>query len=365
MSTPITPQYCLLKTVRRWPYTKTSKINQVVLKRFFDKEPFFDRIWDLYIVEYSSNRNDIVVPLEQVKTFFRQTEAETAVALLRSDRELALDLGPSTNHAIRLVGRSSSWDDYEGLFATSLSPPSFPAREHTSTSTNPPIKGPRQNRAAKSDKKRQTQIENRRNMLRSAVEIFNGEGDCTFFSIDIESWERNHDIVTEVGLTKYTPSTKVDQGGTIGEKISDHIIIKEHRRYKNGNYVADASGNFEFGNSRLVPLAETKEAIVAFMCAPEKYQRILIGHDINADIEYLRKLGYDDELKDFSMIFDTAEIWKAFADTFDGIGLSRLCSELDISAWNLHNAGNDARYTMEAFVKMISRTANGEGRFSR
>ncbi|KAF3121243.1 hypothetical protein TWF703_002002 [Orbilia oligospora] len=202
-------------------------------------------------------------------------------------------------------------------------------------------------------------------MLRSAVEIFNGEGDCTFFSIDIESWERNHGIVTEVGLTKYTPSTKVDQGGTIGEKISDHIIIKEHRRYKNGNYVADASGNFEFGNSRLVPLAETKEAIVAFMCTPEKYQRILIGHDINADIEYLRKLGYDDELKDFSMIFDTAEIWKAFADTFDGIGLSRLCSELDISAWNLHNAGNDARYTMEAFVKMISRTANGEGRFSR
>ncbi|KAK6510328.1 hypothetical protein TWF506_009446 [Arthrobotrys conoides] len=368
MSAPTTPQYCLLKTVRRWPYTKTSKINQGVLKRFFDKEPFFDRIWDLYIVESSSMGNDvggIVLPLEQVKTFFGQIEIETAVALLRSDRDLALDLGPSTNYTVRLIGRSASWDEYEKLSTTSSSVPSFPTREQSSTSTSLPSKSPRQTRGTKSDKKRQMQIENRRNMLKSAVDIFIGEGDYTFFSVDIESWERNHDIVTEVGLTKYNPGTRKGQGGSVDEITSDHIIIKEHRDYKNGNYVADASGNFEFGKSRQVPLAEIKNAIVNFVHTPEHNQRILIGHDINADIEYLRKLGYDGELKDFSMIFDTVEIWKAFANTFDGIGLSRLCNELDISAWNLHNAGNDARYTMEAFLKMVSKAANGEGPSSR
>ncbi|RVD82975.1 uncharacterized protein DFL_007380 [Arthrobotrys flagrans] len=360
MSTSNTPQYCLLKTIRRWPYTKTSKVNQGVLKRFFDKEPFFNRIWDLYVVESSSIGNDvggIVVPLEQVKAFFRQTEMETAVTLLRSDKELVLDLGPSTDYVVRLVGISASWDDYEKLLTLSSSPSSFPTHEHSNISINPPSKVHRQNRGIKSDKKRQMQMENRRNMLKSAVEIFVRGGDYTFFSVDIESWEKNHDIVTEVGLTKYIPGTRVDQGRLTGEKISDHIIIKENRRYKNGNYVADASGNFEFGNSRQVPLAEIKEAIVAFMGAPENHQRILIGHDINADIEYLRKLGYDDELKDFSMTFDTVEIWKAFANTFDGIGLSRLCSELDISAWNLHNAGNDARtqkYVL--FLAIIEKT---------
>ncbi|KAK6335322.1 hypothetical protein TWF718_010752 [Orbilia javanica] len=372
MSTPNPPQYCLLKTVRRWPYTKTSKVNQVVLKRFFDKEPFFNRAWDLYIVESSSNGSDIggiVVPLEQVKTFFTQTEAETAVTLLKSERELVLDLGPPSEYVVRLVGISTSSSDYEKLLCMQPSlpsssppslqspPPSLPSSGHCGASINASGRSSRLNRGTKSDKKRQAQIENRRNMLKSAVEIFTrGEG-YTFFSVDIESWERNHDIVTEVGLTKYIPGTTLDHG----EPISDHIIIKEHRRYKNGSYVADASGNFEFGNSRQVPLAEIKGAIVAFMDAPESHQRILVGHDINADIEYLRKLGYDEELKGFSMTFDTVEIWKAFADTLDGIGLSRLCSQLDISAWNLHNAGNDARYTMDAFVKMVSRAANGEG----
>ncbi|KAK6353708.1 hypothetical protein TWF730_008139 [Orbilia blumenaviensis] len=381
MSAPGTIRFCLLKTVRRWPYTKTSKVNQTVLKRFFDKEPFFNRAWDLYIVESSPNENDIgsiVVPLEQVKTFFKQTETETAVKLLTNDRELALDLGPSTDHVVQFVGISTSWNDYETLFASlpspspaaapqsspplpSLSSPSSSAQIYGNVGIGTNVKGSRPNRGPKSDKKRQMQIENRRNMLKSAVEIFSRGVDYSFFSVDIESWEKNHDIITEVGLTKYIPGARDGSGDPTGQKVSDHIIIKEHRRYKNGNYVADASGNFEFGSTRQVSLADISTAIATFMHTPENHQRILVGHDINADIEYLRKLGYNDELKGFAMTFDTVEIWKATADTLDGISLGRLCGQLDISAWNLHNAGNDARYTMDAFIKMVSRAANGEG----
>ncbi|KAK6529174.1 hypothetical protein TWF281_008360 [Arthrobotrys megalospora] len=359
MSAPnTTTQYCLLKTVRRWPYIKTPKTSQAVLKRFFDKEPFFNRIWDIYVVESSPGGSDvggIVVPFEQVKAFFKQTETETAVGLRTNDRELVLDLGSSTDDVVRLVGISTSWDDYEKLCMSPITRACGSANASASAST--PGRGPKQNKGAKSDKKRQAQIQNRRDMLNSAVEIFSKGRDYTYFSIDIESWEKNHDIITEVGLTKYLPGVRDESGKQTSDPVSDHIIVKEHRRYKNGDYVADASGNFEFGNSKQIPLADIKTTIAMFMDVPENHQRILVGHDINADIEYLRKLGYDDELKDFAMILDTVEIWKAVADTFDGISLGRLCRELDISAWNLHNAGNDARYTMEAFIKMISRTA--------
>ncbi|KAF3928845.1 hypothetical protein ABW20_dc0100069 [Dactylellina cionopaga] len=337
--------------------------------------------FDRYVLETSesSGASGIVVPFEQVKTFFEQTQAETAVALSTNDPDLIFELAGHPECVARFIGTSRNWGDYGNLAKSIPSNHDFKATAHA----------PRRNatantaKAARSEKKRQAQLQSRLNMMKSAVEVVRGGQDYVFFSIDIESWEKNHDIITEVGLTRYCPTTDGWIRATVENEIySDHIIVKEHRFYKNGDYVADASGNFEFGESRFVPLAEMKAAIVSFMNAPSGNERqpVLVGHDVNMDIEYLRKLGYDLELAHFAIVFDTVEMWKATADISNSISLNRLCGELNITAWNLHNAGkkpgkipracpelyilyncadttlgNDARYTMNAFLEMAMR----------
>ncbi|KAF3910338.1 hypothetical protein ABW21_db0208828 [Orbilia brochopaga] len=371
------PKYCLLKNVRRWPYKKTSKASQAVLKRFFDKEPFFDRSWDIvdrYIARSSDagSLGGIVVPFAQVKAFFEQTQYETDVTLSTKDRDLIFDPDGSPGFVIHFVGTSQSWNSYETL-----------ANTLAGQELQMPVPINRQSKQAKnarSEKKKQAQLQNRLNMLKSAAEIVGGKQDYAFVSVDIESWEKNHDIITELGLSLYIPATEDEAPDETGHGItSDHIIVTEHRFFKNGDYVADASGNFEFGTSKYVAVKELRAAVTSFMEAARTSQRdickdletsksctleiiasgqrqlVLVGHDVNADIEYLRKLGYDSELAQFTIIFDTMEMWKGMADTPNGISLSKLCNELGIVAWNLHNAGNDARYTLNAFLAMARR----------
>ncbi|KAK6344562.1 hypothetical protein TWF696_008193 [Orbilia brochopaga] len=375
------PKYCLLKTIRRWPYKKTSKASQAVLKRFFDKEPFFNRPWDIYVAQSpdSGSLGGIVVPFTQVKAFFEQTQSETDVMLSTRDRDLIFDPNGSSEFVIHFVGTSQSWNSYEAISNT-LVGQDFQAPVPTNRQS-------KQAKNARSERKKQAQLQNRLNMLKSAAEIVNGKQDYAFISIDIESWEKNHDIITELGLSLYVSNAEHTNLDETGYHItSDHIIVKEHRSFKNGDYVADASGNFEFGKSRYVPLAELQATVASFMEAartlpqadelkdsktsknrsPEtttnsQRQLVLVGHDVNADIEYLRKLGYNSELTQFTIIFDTMEMWKGIADTPNGISLTKLCNELGIVAWNVHNAGNDARYTLNAFLAMAKIWQNKPG----
>ncbi|EPS42866.1 hypothetical protein H072_3232 [Dactylellina haptotyla CBS 200.50] len=311
---------------------------------------------DRYVVESSESGCvcDMVVPFDQVRGFFERTQIQTAVNLSATDPDLILDPNcESPTMSIRFVGTSRTLSDYELLSKT------HPVKEHRQNMTSKrETSRTKSAKSAKSETKRQAQIQNRLKMLKSAREIVTGGQDFAFFSIDVESWEKNHDIITEVGITRYLPR----KGGWMinsssNEIESDHIIIKEHRFYKNGDYVADASGNFEFGDSRFVPLTDLKATIASFMKTPSTIERqfVLVGHDVNVDIEYLRKLGYDLETIGFAVVFDTVEMWKAMAGTLNGISLNRLCGELNIPAWNLHNAGNDARYTMTAFLEMATR----------
>ncbi|KAJ6259434.1 hypothetical protein Dda_5071 [Drechslerella dactyloides] len=390
------PKYCLLKIVRRWPYRKTSKASQAVLKRFFDKEPFFDRPWDIYVAQCpeSGNLEGIVVPFTQVKVFFEQTQSETDVTLSTKDRDLIFNHSGPPELVIQFIGTSQSWDSYEAL-SRNLTGQDY-------QKSVPANLRPKQARNARSEKKKQAQLQNRLNMLKSAGEIVNGKQNFAFVSIDVESWEKNHDIITEIGLSFYVSNADTQALEKTGYAIrSDHIIVKEHRFFKNGDYVADASGNFEFGKSRYVPLADLQATVASFMetartaargdeseaidsskdsspgaVTDRQRQLALVGHDVNADIDYLKKLGYDSELNQFTMIFDTMEMWRALADTPNGISLSRLCNELDIVAWNVHNAGkrcspgnllpqsahpsagNDSRYTLDAFLAMATKYQN-------
>jgi DNA polymerase III alpha subunit (gram-positive type) len=90
----------------------------------------------------------------------------------------------------------------------------------------------------------------------------------------------------------------------------------------------------------------------AFTSAVEpKRNIILVGHGVGSDITYLKSIGYDvHNLSNLQEVADTALMWQALKRDTNPRNLGSILAELDIVGWNLHNAGNDARYTLEAMV---------------
>lgn len=268
-------------------------------------------------------------------------QADTGIGLLFNHNDLLLDLKSLPEHAIKFLGVSKSDDQYDILYAEFDSINSRIDGPSVMPTTKGSMKSDKQ---AKNEVRRQMQRENRLRMLDSASRIVQFGENYALYAIDVESWEKNHDIITEIGLTSYIPGP----GGWVANQSiieSRHFLVKENRFYKNGNWVADASANFEFGQSEFHSLRDIQNELTLFFgsvpstSGEEPRQRVLIGHDINGDIEYLRKLGYDVCAENSMLIFDTTEMWKAWTDSSNGISLSRLCNELEIDAWNLHNAG--------------------------
>ncbi len=77
----------------------------------------------------------------------------------------------------------------------------------------------------------------------------------------------------------------------------------------------------------------------------------MVGHDVVADINYLRTLGYDvTNLSTLQETADTAVMWRYLKREINPRNLGAILAELGIVGWNLHNAGNDAVYTLQAMI---------------
>lgn len=85
--------------------------------------------------------------------------------------------------------------------------------------------------------------------------------------------------------------------------------------------------------------------------ADTKRNIILVGHDIAADINYLRKLGYDPyNLANLQEVIDTSLMYRALEREPHPRSLGTILVNLEIAGWYLHNAGNDAVYTLQAMI---------------
>jgi len=77
----------------------------------------------------------------------------------------------------------------------------------------------------------------------------------------------------------------------------------------------------------------------------------LVGHDIGADINFLQTIGYDvHNLSNLLETVDTVFMWRYLKRESNPRNLGSILAELGIIGWNLHNAGNDAVYTLQAMI---------------
>lgn len=249
------------------------------------------------------------------------------------------------------------------------------------------------------------------------------EDDVVVISIDVESWEMDHSAITEIGLSVLdTADIKSIAPGPRGEewikKIrSRHFRIKGRESLRNMKFCDGNPDMFQFGASEYVtieaapamidscfeppysaayqcegpPRTDENGNFVPFVPAPaNKFVRpedevelsrtlLLVGHGVEGDIAYLSALGStifsggpvksagEDSpgrrqriLSSIRGQFDTATLYQALKKDSQMTSLTKMCIELGIDPWFAHNAGNDARYTLEAFVKLVIQSRQGD-----
>ncbi|GFF47244.1 hypothetical protein IFM58399_08000 [Aspergillus lentulus] len=206
-----------------------------------------------------------------------------------------------------------------------------------------------------------------------------------FICVDVESNERCHEQITEVGISTLDTVDLVGiPPGANAENWtsrirSRHLRVREYGHIVNRQYVLGCPGSFEFGESEWVSKGKLADVVQACFQPPysfgiedtagvqlgsgpeHKHQKrnlILVGHNTSMDVKYLATLGipvFEDVTTAFLERIDTAELYRIIRSELNQRSLASILSELGIIGWNLHNAGNDARYTLEALVRMICR----------
>ncbi|KAK3944641.1 good for full DBP5 activity protein 2 [Diplogelasinospora grovesii] len=187
------------------------------------------------------------------------------------------------------------------------------------------------------------------------------EGSVVFVAVDIEAYEFDHNLVTEVGIaTLDTASIAQVASGPGGENWfpliqARHIRIKENAWAKNTRHVRGCADYFDFGTSEFVHsdnvIPIVKEILGPLDNSGKKRPIVLVFHDAGQDIKYLRVLGHDIyQNENILEIIDTKEMHQSIVRHRDSTSLQNVLNYLDIPWQHLHNAGNDAVYTLRAMV---------------
>ncbi|EEA27509.1 hypothetical protein TMatcc_004195 [Talaromyces marneffei ATCC 18224] len=234
-----------------------------------------------------------------------------------------------------------------------------------------------------------------------------------FISVDVEWNERQRNQITEVGISTLDTLDIAHVAPGPGGKNwqpwirSRHIRIKEYAHVVNCDFVSGCPDEFGFGKSEFVPLRDAARLVescfkppysaqvpvkfvndeanrdkrtVTIETAIEEYKLrprnvVLVGHGLHADIKYLGALGCNlfsgnaqsQKTSQVSVTepstptaqslfldtLDTATMFQALKRDVHVRGLENVLASLGILSWHLHNAGNDARYTLEAMIRMI------------
>lgn len=100
---------------------------------------------------------------------------------------------------------------------------------------------------------------------------------------------------------------------------------------------------------------ETRKAIMDIFepFTAESRSIALVGHDIRQDVKFLATLDVDLlRLKGLIRQFDSQALHRHWTKSSNGRGLHSVLNDLEIASKNLHNAGNDAYYTLWATVAL-------------
>ncbi|SMR51859.1 unnamed protein product [Zymoseptoria tritici ST99CH_3D1] len=199
-----------------------------------------------------------------------------------------------------------------------------------------------------------------------------------FIAIDLEAWEMAPRMITEIGIaTLDTRDLKGIPPGDVAQNWHQfirgrHFLVKEYTGYVNHQFVQGCPNSFEFGESEVI----SKDHIPSYLTScfhqpfshpnpPEDVSEeprniVVVGHDLAQDINYCHQIGFS--VLNRSSIIDTADtvsLYRAFTKDPNARSLGTILYDFDLTGWHLHNAGNDAAYTLQAMLAICVRSAMG------
>lgn len=162
-------------------------------------------------------------------------------------------------------------------------------------------------------------------------------------AVDVEAWERNPKKITEIGLAVYDPD---HQYHLIMPRVKTlHILVKENKNMTNGRWVPNNKLRFNGGVSYEMTTSQLKGLLNEILTHYLNTRNgVLVGHNIGGDIQWLSSHGV--KLVENIDTVDTFKVHRLSGRT--GGTLRGLLRRVGIPHLNLHNAANDAYYTLLA-----------------
>lgn len=216
------------------------------------------------------------------------------------------------------------------------------------------------------------------------------EQSVVFVCVDVESYERAHHKITEIGVATLDTNDLIGvapgmDGTSWREKIrARHFRINEYRHLVNSAFVTGCPDRFDFGESTPTALKDAAQYVAACFHPPfgaldtndddgvaslitkvdqkEKRNIVFLGHDTLGDVRYLQQLGYDPlKVENILEALDTAVLYRVWRREHTPRNLGKILMDFDIAGFNLHNAGNDAVFTVQAMLAICVREATIRG----
>lgn len=80
---------------------------------------------------------------------------------------------------------------------------------------------------------------------------------------------------------------------------------------------------------------------------------VVVGHDVKQDIQYLNSLDFEVyEMENLLEVVDNQKLHQHRSKFYNGQSLCTVLTGLKISYQFLHNAGNDAVYTLQSLLRL-------------
>lgn len=207
--------------------------------------------------------------------------------------------------------------------------------------------------------------------LKNSIEMIS-KRDTICFSFDIEAFEKDNKIITEIGISIYDPRENVHSMNPILRNY--HLIVAESLSLINRNWVLDMKECYLLGESLVLPLKQCVEFIQNlinfYMVYDPKtsgsWKRSFVGHNIEGDFKWLKSIGvvlpetrsasgsaHVNETDKFptTIVIDTMKIYSACYGK-EGCSLGKILRLFKLPHAFLHNAGNDAYYTLRLLLHL-------------
>ncbi|KAL1602559.1 hypothetical protein SLS60_005975 [Paraconiothyrium brasiliense] len=414
----------------KYPYKFCNKnCMQDIASAFFDQGKFWAREWDLYYLwDIEESKPLILVRESQVHDLLKEINSHLKLGLKITDSQreegVVLRFPDHPRCRPRYLGRSHNRDEYNSMTdqvpLVGVRAPGEPAPPPLDAQMLEEFKDmieeawevTKNKSKASKEKSRVKRLKNLKvftDQLKRAqrylglrpsatdglsappaipaVDVsrsvpFSYDRSVVFVCVDVESYEKDHRKITEVGIATLDTRDLIHVApGKDGKAWRDliqarHFRVTEFAHLVNNEYVAGCPGSFFFGQSEFVSQKDLPTSVAAcfeppFCAKPgqtphaddiergDKRNLIFLGHNTLSDVKYLQDLGFDPlvlpnllEAQDSAILF---RVWQREEQTTK---LSKILERFNIDHYGLHNAGNDAMYTVQCFLAICVREAS-------